>query len=100
VTRKLEWLDYVRDTGCPPPDWRINHDKAVSRLPAGDIRRLRILKDRARDDYLKRMDKLIYFAKHSTLMAGEAERAGILRELDKIRSEWTVDNDAFFTTAQ
>ena len=100
VVRKIEWLDFVQDTALVPPDWRIRHEKAMRKLQPGDEIRLNKLKDKARKNYLTRMDKLIHFARVCTLIPNEAERAKIVKDLESIRQDWSVNDDALFTAAR
>ena len=100
VVRKIEWLDFVQDTALVPPDWRARHEKAINKLPSGDEIGLQRLKGKARNDYLRRMDKLIQFARVCTLIPNEAERARIIKDLESIRQDWSVNDDALFTSAR
>ena len=99
VVSKLEFLDFVQDTAMVPPEWRVKHEKAMAKA-ATDEQRLQRLKDRARADYLNRMDKLIEFAKVCTLIPTEAERNQILRDLASIRQDWEVNDEMVFTPAR
>jgi len=99
VVRKLDWLDFVQETALVPPDWRTRHEKAMAKINEGDLERLQVLKNRARVDYLKRMDKLIEFARVCTLVPNDAERNAILKDLKSIRQDWRENDDALFTPA-
>ena len=103
VVRKLEWLDFVLDTALAPPDWRIRHDRAMAKLSewgGNDTEKLQKLKERAREDYLRRIDKLIRFAEVCTLVSDESEREIILKDLTLIRKDWKENGDALFTAGQ
>ena len=99
VVRKLDWLDFVQETALVPPDWRLRHEKAMAKLPYGDVDRMQRLKNRARVDYLNRMEKLIEFARVCTLVANETERKVIIRDLEAIRQDWRENDDSLFTPA-
>jgi hypothetical protein len=100
LVKKMEWLDFVQETALVPADWRIRHEKALEKLPPADERKLRRCKEKARKDYFKRMEKLIHFAKICTLVSSDAERAGIIKNLESIRREWRESDDALFTPTQ
>lgn len=99
VVRKTEWLDFVQVTGQVPIDWRKKHEKAISKA-ASDDKRVKQLKIKARADYLGRLDKLIAYAKVSTLIPNDAERKQILKDLTEIRQDWEVNDDVVFTPAR
>ena len=97
VIRKLDWLDFVQETALVPPDWRIPHEKAMAKVSYGDEERMLKLKNKARIDYLNRMEKLIQFARVCTLVANEAERTVLIRDLESIRQDWRENDDSLFT---
>ena len=99
VIRKTEWLDFVQVTGQVPINWRIKHEKALAKA-ASDDRRVKQLKSKARIDYLGRMDKLMEYARVSTLIPNDAERKQILKDLAEIRQDWEVNDDVVFTPAR
>jgi hypothetical protein len=99
VVRKMEWLDFVQDTGLAPAEWRARYEKAMAKLPPGDDLKLRKIKEKAKENYFKRMDGLMRFAKVCTLVQSETERAGIIRILESVRQEWRENDDALFTNA-
>jgi len=100
VVRKLEWLDFVQDTALVPPDWRVKHEKKLAKLLPHDESRMQKIKEKARVDYLRRMDKLIHFAKVCSLVPSDAERRRILKDLEEIKQEWKENDDAVFTSAR
>lgn len=73
VHRNLRDLDAIRTSGLPPDSWH----KKLHRCGEGL---------RKRD--LKRLDGVIRFAKKTFLMEDEDTRAGILRDLQRIRLDW------------
>ena len=99
VVRKLEWLDFVQDTAMVPPEWRVRHEKAIAKA-APDEAKVQRLKDRAREDYLRRMDKTIRFAQVCTLIPSDAERARIVKNLEEIKQDWRENDEAIFTAAR
>ena len=100
VVRKLEWLDFVQDTALVPPDWRVKHEKKMAKLLPHDEGRMQKIKEKARADYLYRMDKLIHFATVCSLVPSDAERRRILKDLEEIKQEWKENDDAVFTPAR
>jgi hypothetical protein len=100
VVRKLDWLDFVQYTSMVPIDWRTRYEKKMARLSPSDTERLNKIKKKAREDYLKRMDKLIQFARVCTLVPSEAERKSIIRDLESIQRDWRENDDALFTSAK
>ena len=99
VVRKLEWLDFVQDTALVPPDWRVRHEKAIAKAAPNEAK-VHKLKARAREDYLRRMDKTIRFAQVCTLIPSDAERARIIKNLEEIKQDWRENDEAIFTAAR
>jgi len=99
VISKTEWLDFVQVTGQVPIDWRTKHEKAIAKA-ASDNNRVTQLKAKARTDYLGRLEKLVEYAKVSTLIPNDAERNQILKDLAEIRQDWEVNDDVVFTPAR
>ena len=99
VISKTECLDFVQVTGQVPIDWRTKHEKAIAKA-ASDDNRVKQLKGKARADYLGRMDKLMEYARVSTLIPNDAERKQILKDLAEIRQDWEVNDDVVFTPAR
>ena len=94
VTQKMEWLDFIQDTAMAPIEWRKRHDKKLAKIPASNDARRRKIDRKAVKIYLKRLDKLIYFAKICTLIQDEAERTVIVGNLEKIHKEWEAGDGA------
>ena len=96
VVRKMEWLDFIQETSLVPIDWRTGYEKAVKKISPDDEFKKNKLRAKARKIYLKRLDKVLHFARVTTLVASEAERKIIIRTLEEIHEDWKENDNALF----
>ncbi len=85
-----EDMGYILDTRCVPARWCEARVRAIGRMKArgadeGQIERARA---RANARYLKRMKRVIAFAKGAPVFDGESARRAAIDDLSAIRAEW------------
>lgn len=90
VGDKHRALESIVDSGEPPYRWRAPYEREMARLKASGENAAKIaeLHERARQDYLKRLDKLIEYARTSSLIDGEDTRSLLLDKLSSVRADW------------
>jgi len=90
VGDKHHALESIIESGEPPYRWRAPYEREIARLKAGreNATEIAVLEARARQDYLKRLDKLIAYARTSALIDGEDTRSMLLERLTAVRADW------------
>jgi hypothetical protein len=83
-------LQGIVETGEVPTAWRRQYDARLARLKrapslAGQASEL---EQRARRDYLRRLDRLTRYVETSTLVDGEHTRRVLLEKLASVRASW------------
>ena len=90
-------LQGIAETGEVPTAWRRPYKARLARLErtpplAG---RAAALEQRAQQDYLKRLDRLVRYVETSTLVDGEHTRRVLLDRLAGVRVSWQAANHVF-----
>ncbi len=90
VGDKHHALESIVESGEPPYRWRASYERELARLKGSGENAAKIaeLQERARQDYLKRLDKLIEYARTSALIDGEDTRSLLLDRLSAVRADW------------
>jgi hypothetical protein len=85
-----EDLGYILDTRCVPGRWCHKRAEAIARMKArgADEGRLERARSRANRRYLKRMNRVIAFAKGAPVFENESARKATVDDLAAIRAEW------------
>ncbi len=90
VGDKHHALESIVESGEAPYGWRAPYEREMTRLKASGENAAKIaeLQERARQDYLKRLDRLIEYARTSSLIDGEDTRSLLLDRLRAVRADW------------
>lgn len=90
VGDKHRALESIVESGEPPYHWRTPYEREIARLKGNGENAAKVaeLQERARQDYLKRLDKLIEYARTSALIDGEDTRNLLLDRLSSVRADW------------
>jgi hypothetical protein len=90
VGDKHRTLESIVESGEAPYRWRASYEREIARLKGSEENAVKIadLQERARQDHLKRLDKLIKYARTSPLIDGEDTRSLLLDRLNAVRADW------------
>lgn len=90
VGDKHRALESIVELGEPPYRWRAPYEREIARLKGSgeNVAKIAELQERASQDYLKRLDKLIEYARTSALIDGEDTRSLLLDKLNSVRADW------------
>jgi hypothetical protein len=90
VGDKHHVLQVLVETGQVPPEWSRPFQRKISRLTRShdSSAQLAELQERARRDYLKRLDRLVAYVQTSPYVDSEETRDLLLEKLADIRVGW------------
>ena len=90
VGDKHQVLQALIETGQVPPDWSRPFQRKIARLTHrhGNSAQIAALQERARRDYLKKLDVLVSYVQTSPFVDGEDTRNLLLEKLADIRVSW------------
>ncbi len=85
-----EDMGYILDTRLVPARWCEKRVRFIARMKerGADAARIERAKSRANAGYLKRMNRVIAFAKGAPVFESESARKAVLDDLKAIRTEW------------
>lgn len=85
-----EDMGYILDTRLVPARWCERHVREIERMRKGGAGEERIERTKARVNarYLKRMNRVIAFAKGAPVFDSESARKAAVEDLVAIRAEW------------
>lgn len=85
-----EDMGAILDTRCVPARWCEKRVRAIARMKerGADEKRIERAKARANVRYLKRMNRVIAFAKGAPVFESESARKAAVDDLMAIRTEW------------
>lgn len=86
VGQKHRILEEILRTGDVPVSWRQPYIKRVSHTY--DAARVQEIKNRAKADYLHRLNELSSYVQQTTLVEDEETRVSVLNQLAPILSAW------------
>ena len=83
-------MGYILDTRLVPARWCEKRVRAIERMRenGADDKRIERARARANARYLKRMNRVIAFAKGAPVFDGESARKAAIDDLAAIRAEW------------
>jgi hypothetical protein len=90
VGDKHHVLQVLVETGQVPPEWSRPFQRKIARLTHshGSSAQIAELQERARRDYLRRLDRLVAYVQTSPYVDGEETRDLLLEKLADIRVDW------------
>lgn len=85
-----EDMGFILDTRCVPARWCKARVQAIARMKERGIEEGQIERAKARANmrYLKRMNRVIAFAKGAPVFESDSARKAVLDDLISIREEW------------
>lgn len=90
VGTKHHDMEYIINTGKVPQSWSKPFERRIARLnkkPNGQMEILK-LEEKAKEDYMHKLSKLIDYAKTTKLVDNEETRQILLDSLDAVFNEW------------
>jgi hypothetical protein len=90
VGDKHRALEEISATGHVPAGWSRRYEARLARLRGSSVdgAELKAVETRAVTDYVRRLDKLIQYAKTTSLVEGEGTREMLLEKLMAARTSW------------
>lgn len=90
VGTKHHDMEYIINTSKVPQNWSKPFAKKIARLSKKPNSQMEILelKEKAKDDYMHRLSKLIDYAKTTKLVDSEETRQILVESLDAVFNEW------------
>ena len=85
-----EDMGFILDTRCVPARWSEKRVRKIARMKerGADDARIERARGRANAHYLKRMNRMIAFAKGAPVFDSESARKAAVDDLAAIRTEW------------
>ncbi|AEE96399.1 hypothetical protein [Mahella australiensis] len=95
VGTKHHDMEYIINTGKVPQSWSKPFEKKIAKLKRRANSQMEILelKEKANEDYMHKLSKLIDYAKTTKLVDSEETRQILVESLDVVFNEWKEKNE-------